>query len=1068
MTGLELTPAFRLAPVVASAIARARAPKPGARTVDDAVRVGRRTVLRRPRAALDEADVRRLADALTVRLTRAHDQFAELEPDEGAYVLACVTAVLDTNLTMDDIQAARSDPALLRAQLTARTTLPARNGPPLRGDGADLHDILLDACCAQLVEHFTARPEFVPRTLVEQSRDLGEVLRRLPDLDAADREFAERYAAGLRVRQDRTETLGAVEAEPEERSYRLTTAYVSLAVDTAQDHRSKAHDHSDDADPRDRRRTAHTIHGSLESVLARHPRLLMEGPAGSGKTTLLKHLAIHIIDGDLPVQLDDWRGRVPFIVRIRSLLRDGALHLPGVADLVAAGGSQRGDGQPPGWASRVLDAGAAVVLVDGLDELPRQHHEAVLDWLYQLCHDYPDAAYLLTSRPRVLTDDGRRVLHEAGFGSAELQPMNRAQVAEFIQRWHHTQALHTENPDARRELDLCGQDLNGLLDTRRDLARLATNPLLCALICVLHRSADRALPNGRTPLYQAALAMMLGRREQAREVPAADHIRLSATQQEALLGALAMWMTLNGRRSISREMALQRVEEVLRRFPPQPGQTPHTPADVLRVLEQRTGLLQQPMLDELEFRHASFQDYLAAGEMIAAGNLDHLLRHTEDPLYHDVLIMGVGRTQHDRARQRYLLDGLITRADAAGEDGGRLWLLAAACIADLDVVDPEPAERIYEATRQLIPPDDIMDAHILATAGEFVLDLLGDATRHGDLTERQAIATIATAEVLATDSAIPLLRSFVGRREADVRQALVYAWLRIPDAERFFVEVVSQLDLADIMVELPDFSLLSRYEGFFTSITDLRLATGTTAIPADDLVKLPNLTTLILPGARVDDASPLAAFTNLTVLHLDDTPVCNVSPLASLTKLTELLLNNTRVRDLSPLSGLNRLSRLVLDDSQVSDLSPLATLTNLYSLDLDRTRVFDLSPLAALTNLTALYLNGTPVADLSPLAGMTGLNTLDVSSTRVTDLSPLARLTGLTQLEISDTAVADLSPLAGLSNLTELILSNTQVTDVSPLANLTKLTTLELHGTHITDMTPLAHLTNLTVRRRTG
>lgn len=274
-----------------------------------------------------------------------------------------------------------------------------------------------------------------------------------------------------------------------------------------------------------------------------------------------------------------------------------------------------GSAQPAGWADRVLEAGHTVVLVDGLDELPQHHHDAVLEWLDQLCQDYHRAKYVLTSRARVLTDAQRNALAEAGFASATLQPMNRTRVGEFIERWHQTQELGADE-ETRERLREYSVGLGRLLDTRPDLAGLATNPLLCALIRALHERTDQALPEGRIGPYGAAMPMMLGSRAQASKVPTAQYLRLSPTQQETLLGALAWWTTMNGRRDIPLHVAEDCVAEILPRFRFRSGvmqRRAPTAAEVLRHLERRSGLLHEPQVDLLEFNHASFRTILWRG-----------------------------------------------------------------------------------------------------------------------------------------------------------------------------------------------------------------------------------------------------------------------------------------------------------------------------------------------------------------------------------------------------------------------------------------------------------------------
>ncbi|MFE2869026.1 NACHT domain-containing protein [Embleya sp. NPDC059259] len=74
---------------------------------------------------------------------------------------------------------------------------------------------------------------------------------------------------------------------------------------------------------------------SIDDVLSRRNRLVLEGAAGSGKTTLLRRLAVRCLDDDHP-----WGGeRTPFLVKLRSLVHDGRLVLPVVEEFTTATGS---------------------------------------------------------------------------------------------------------------------------------------------------------------------------------------------------------------------------------------------------------------------------------------------------------------------------------------------------------------------------------------------------------------------------------------------------------------------------------------------------------------------------------------------------------------------------------------------------------------------------------------------------------------------------------------------------------------------------------------------------------
>ena len=79
------------------------------------------------------------------------------------------------------------------------------------------------------------------------------------------------------------------------------------------------------------------------------------------------------------------------------------------------------------------------------------------------------------------------------------------------------------------ELRARADDLIRVLETRRDLSRLATTPLLCAVVCALHRNSDGVLSEGRNALYRAALTMIGRGSGTERQHPSARDRRIATT-----------------------------------------------------------------------------------------------------------------------------------------------------------------------------------------------------------------------------------------------------------------------------------------------------------------------------------------------------------------------------------------------------------------------------------------------------------------------------------------------------------------------------------------------------------
>jgi len=96
------------------------------------------------------------------------------------------------------------------------------------------------------------------------------------------------------------------------------------------------------------------------------------------------------------------------------------------------------------------------------------------------------------------------------------------------------------------------------IDEDRLLRSLTENPLLCALLCALNRDRRGNLPRQRMAIYQAALAMLLERRDIERKVERT--IPYTANDLTILLQDLAYWLLKNG----WSDVALKRAENNLR------------------------------------------------------------------------------------------------------------------------------------------------------------------------------------------------------------------------------------------------------------------------------------------------------------------------------------------------------------------------------------------------------------------------------------------------------------------------------------------------------------------------
>ncbi|MER7954829.1 NACHT domain-containing protein [Streptomyces sp. NPDC096030] len=787
------------------------------------IRLSRLVSFRGERRTLGERDVRKLAATLVERAATGPGEppFPADETEALTDTLAATLLALG-DLDMDDVQAVSlGAPALARA---LRAEAPAPDG--LSTDSVLFLDSLTEWACLHILEFFTQRSTFVARSLVEQTRGqaeltakVDEVIRRTPRVDARDAEFERRYRAYV-AKKHGSLTIYGVDLRDAPERWPLDVAYLSLEATAAGpplalsvlgdtdeedgDLRQAALAGFDERDPKfteafeeavntysldvfagwppeqrgaaltavSRRLQALAVGGPADLALARHDKVLLRGLAGSGKTTLVQWLAVSAASDEQADTMAYLRDRIPFVLPLRTLTRHGE-RLPTPDRFLASVGCPLFP--PEGWADRVLASGRGLVLVDGIDEIPEAERERARRWLRDLLDSYDGNRWLVTSRPTAVRDDW---LAGEGFAELTLAPMSTAEVTTFVRRWHRA---------AGPEAAPYEQPLLDALRSTSEVAQLATNPLMCGLICALHRSRRGFLPRGRKALYDAALSMLLSRRDRERDMGTPYGVELGEAPQIQLIQRIAYWLTLNGRTAIDRSHAESVVREAVPAITEAAG---YDPDAVFTHLLHRSGLLREPTADTVDFVHRTFQDYLAAKALVDRWDIGVLVQHASDDQWEDVIRMAVG---HARPREcAEIFEELLRAVDAAPDRRTQLRVLvvAATALDHATEVAPEIRERILTRTAEVIPPRDMHEARILGSAGRGVVDLLPDPD---GLDDSAALMAVVTATHVESEAALPYLARFTGHPEIAIRSQLMWGWRRF-DTRSYAEDIIARLD----------------------------------------------------------------------------------------------------------------------------------------------------------------------------------------------------------------------------------------------------------------------------------
>ncbi|MGC4771632.1 NACHT domain-containing protein [Micromonospora sp. DT44] len=970
-------------------------------------------------------EVAALCDVVEERLTPLIEvEFSGLAKAEK---LAAINAVANTftlsDLTDEAIFASDMQPdALARKMKNAMQESPAKR--LLSDKGERLYEVLLSECCTCYIRLVQQLAPFQSRAISELlsrvtglSSTLRDILDRVPrrTLDSPagddfDNEFLHRYLGFLSEQLDAIELFGI-----DVRNFRPTTAvsiaYVSLSVTTS------------GAGPT-RYRSRRTFEPgafsrginsdkpsglvSVEEALAAASRVIVRGEAGSGKSTLLRWLAVTAARGHWTSELIDWRGSVPFLVKLRSYagrdLPKPSQFLDNVADVLT-------DIMPDRWVHRQLNAGKALLLIDGVDELSVKDRPKVRDWLRRLVVAYPKLRVIVTSRPAAATSTW---LEAEGFVAADLEKMGPAEVKRFIAHWHDAIRSAGGFPCEERELPHYERSLLSRFDADPHLAVLATTPLLCAMLCALNLDKRSQLPRDRLGVYNAALDLLIERREVMREIPSYSDLPLETAQKLHLLRHLAWRMSVNGRAEEDQSQAEHRVAEKLAAM-----QIKESPSDVVAQLVQRSGVLRSPSLGRIDFVHRTFQEYLTALESAEQGDIELLAEKAHLDQWRDIVIMAVGCGNNPFRIE--LLSHIRRRVEAEPRHARQLRVVVASCFEAVPAPPPQMLEFRDSSIAELIPPRGLKEAQSLALIGTPLLNQLPQNL--SDLSEAQAAAVIRTVALINGRQAL----DYLGRNSRDPRDRvqlqLIRAWAYF-DPEEYSRTVLADAPLLNGEITISDerhlpfaknLSGLANLRLALHNITDLSLIEG-----------LPHLSTVTAAGSFYDLRPLEEHASSLRYLSLDSAAESvDLGPLSRLKHLADLhFFSKMQLDSLDFLEEWPGLESLGLSGApEVSGLTPIAGMKQLVSLELRDSMLFSADGLGS--RLHYLQLENTRLSDSfftiaefhpqlysltlynaelkSGLKGMwkfQELDTLTLAWLKINDLSPLAALQKLKKLFI--------------------------------------------------------------------
>jgi formylglycine-generating enzyme required for sulfatase activity len=432
-----------------------------------------------------------------------------------------------------------------------------------------------------------------------------------------------------------------------------TTSHVELSEDEANALKKKG-----ELDGRERPR----ILSALEASRINR-RLVILGEPGSGKSTFVNHLTLGLAAGDAGAcrldALSQWPEDERRMIPIHVVLRDFALWIGSgeqkpeagvlwgfIVNRLKAWNLEAAEGP----LADALDRGKAILLLDGLDEIPvKEKRGFVRDAAAAFVERYESIRCIVTCRKLSYQDPAWKL---SDFPVVELAPFDEKKIKDFIRAWYEdlrrqgVVKTETESETLSRKLREAA--------LREDLRRLAQNPLLLTVMALVH-THEGALPDARALLYEKAINILLWRWEQIKVSGGNDLPRIRELLREAGRADVDLKIMLNqlayqvhaqpGGQDADQAAGISEKDLSKALTALHPTQSKDWADQMIRAIKTRAGLLVERTGEVYAFPHRTFQEYLAGAHLSSQGNfaIKAAKLAGEGSFWRVVILLAVGR-----------------------------------------------------------------------------------------------------------------------------------------------------------------------------------------------------------------------------------------------------------------------------------------------------------------------------------------------------------------------------------------------------------------------------------------
>jgi len=348
--------------------------------------------------------------------------------------------------------------------------------------------------------------------------------------------------------------------------------------------------------------------------------LMVLGGPGIGKSTFLKKLGLESLKPESKLQ----QQHIPVLIELKAL-KDSNVDL---AAAIANEFAICGFPEAGAFTIDALEQGKLLVLLDGLDEVPKHNFNPVAQQLENLVDRYPHNRFVASCRIAAYNSTFR------SFSDVTIAEFDDEQIQQFIVNWFSSE-LDQQEKTAEQYWQLLSQP------EHKATKELAQTPLLLTFLCLVY-DREQTLPKTRSKLYSRALNILLQewaaqKRLERDPIYEGFHPGL----EEELLAQIAY-------DSFAQDQLFFSKAEVTKQIVAFLADTLDAPRNldggaVLSAIEVQQGILVERAEGVFSFSHLTLQEYLSALYIVGHDRVqDTVAQHALDHRWREVFLLVAG------------------------------------------------------------------------------------------------------------------------------------------------------------------------------------------------------------------------------------------------------------------------------------------------------------------------------------------------------------------------------------------------------------------------------------------